>query len=76
MRLVSTAPTASLAGDVGYVQGKIDVPAGVQAALEHELNRAGIPALGLWARVPHYVVSMPYPATALSPSTSAALAPG
>jgi len=61
VRLVSTAPTASLAGDVGYVQGKIDVPAGVQAALEHELNRAGIPALGLWARVPHYVVSMPYP---------------
>jgi len=33
----------------------------VQAALEHELNRAGIPAVGLWARVPHYVVSMPYP---------------
>jgi len=61
VRLVSTAPTASLAGDVGYVQGKIDVPAGVQAALEHELNRAGIAALGLWARVPHYVVSMPYP---------------
>ena len=61
VRLVSTAPTASLAAEVGYVQGKIDVPAGVQAALEHELNRAGIPALGLWARVPHYVVSMPYP---------------
>jgi predicted ATP-grasp superfamily ATP-dependent carboligase len=47
---------------VGYVPGKIDVPAGVQAALEHELNRAGIPSVALWARVPHYVVSMPYPA--------------
>jgi hypothetical protein len=33
----------------------------VQATLEHELNRAGIAAIGLWARVPHYVVSMPYP---------------
>ena len=62
VRLVSTAPTAALAADVGYVQGNIDVPAGVQAALEHELNRAGIPSLGIWARVPHYVVSMPYPA--------------
>jgi predicted ATP-grasp superfamily ATP-dependent carboligase len=61
IRLVSTAPTASLAAEIGYVPGTIDVPAGVQAALEHELNRAGIPAVGLWARVPHYVVSMPYP---------------
>jgi hypothetical protein len=61
VRLVATAPTSALASEVGYVQGSIDVPAGVQAALEHELNRAGIPAIGLWARVPHYVVSMPYP---------------
>ena len=38
------------------------MPAGVQAALEHALDAAGIPAIGLWARVPHYVVSMPYPA--------------
>ena len=61
VRLVATAPTSDLAADVGYVAGKIDVPAGVQAILEHDLNRAGIPAIGLWARVPHYVVSMPYP---------------
>ncbi len=61
VRLVATAPTTALAEDVGYVAGKIDVPAGVQAVLEHDLNRAGIPAIGLWARVPHYVVSMPYP---------------
>ncbi len=62
VRLVSTAPTSTVAAEVGFVPGSIDVPAGVQAALEHELNRAGISALGLWARVPHYVVSMPYPA--------------
>jgi hypothetical protein len=61
VRLVATAPTSASAADVGYVAGKIDVPAGVQAVLEHDLNRAGIPAIGLWARVPHYVVSMPYP---------------
>ena len=61
VRLVATAPTSASAADVGYVAGKIDVPAGVQAILEHDLNRAGIPAIGLWARVPHYVVSMPYP---------------
>ena len=61
VRLVATAPTSASAADVGYVAGKIDVPAGVQAVLEHDLNLAGIPAIGLWARVPHYVVSMPYP---------------
>jgi predicted ATP-grasp superfamily ATP-dependent carboligase len=62
VRLVATAPTSAAAAEVGFVPGKIDVPAGVQAALEHELNQAGIRAVGLWARVPHYVVSMPYPA--------------
>jgi len=62
VRLIATAPTAAAAAEVGFVPGQIDVPAGVQAVLEHELNRAGIRSLGLWARVPHYVVSMPYPA--------------
>jgi predicted ATP-grasp superfamily ATP-dependent carboligase len=62
VRLVSTAPSSAVAAEVGFVPGKIDVPAGAQAALEHELNRAGVNAVGLWARVPHYVVSMPYPA--------------
>jgi PAC2 family protein len=62
VRLVATAPTQQMAAEVGIVPGAIDVPAGVQAVLEHALNGVGIPALGLWARVPHYLVSMPYPA--------------
>jgi predicted ATP-grasp superfamily ATP-dependent carboligase len=62
VRLVATAPTPEAAAEVGYVPGAIDVPAGAQAVLEHELNRAGIRSVGLWARVPLYVVSMPYPA--------------
>jgi PAC2 family protein len=62
VRLVSTAPDRERASSVGFISGSIDVPAGAQAALEHSLNAAGIPAVGLWARVPHYVVSMPYPA--------------
>ena len=62
VRLVATAPNQEYASEVGFVPGSIDVPAGVQAVLEQALNEAGIPAVGLWARVPHYVVSMPYPA--------------
>jgi hypothetical protein len=62
VRLVSTAPSADLAHEVGFISGSIDVPAGAQAALERALSDAGLSAVGLWARVPHYLVSMPYPA--------------
>ncbi|MBV8980378.1 MAG: PAC2 family protein, partial [Acidimicrobiia bacterium] len=41
--------------------GTIDVPAGVQAALERRFAELGVPAVGLWARVPHYAAAMPYP---------------
>lgn len=63
VRLASTVPpqSAHLAGRVGTVHGTLEVPAGVQAALEVSLGAAGIPVIGLWARVPHYVSAMPYP---------------
>jgi hypothetical protein len=63
VRLASTVPpqSADLAGRVGSVHGTLEVPAGVQAALEVALGNAGVPAIGLWARVPHYVSAMPYP---------------
>jgi predicted ATP-grasp superfamily ATP-dependent carboligase len=62
VRLATTSPVAELAHRVGYVRGTLDVPAGVQAALEIALHRAGLPAVGLWARVPHYLAAMAYPA--------------
>jgi hypothetical protein len=63
VRLASTVPpeSAELAGRVGAVHGTLEVPAGVQAALEVALGSAGVPVIGLWARVPHYVSAMPYP---------------
>jgi proteasome assembly chaperone (PAC2) family protein len=61
-RLAATASDAELAAEVGFVPGTIDVPAGIQAALERGFADAGIPAVGLWARVPHYAAAMPYPA--------------
>jgi hypothetical protein len=60
-RLASTATTAALAGQVGFIPGALDVPAGVQAALERHFAELDIPAVGLWARVPHYAAAMPYP---------------
>ena len=60
-RLASTATSTELAQRVGFLPGALDVPAGVQAALERGFGERGVPAVGLWARVPHYAAAMPYP---------------
>ena len=62
VRLVGTSTDSDLAARVGYLPASIEVPAGVQGALEVAFGEAGIPAVGLWARVPHYLAAMPYPA--------------
>ena len=36
-------------------RNSVDVPAGMQAALERQFAELGLPAVGLWAQVPHYV---------------------
>ncbi len=63
VKLAATAPaeSAHLIEQVGIVQGELEVPAGVMAALEMAFGAAGTPAISLWARVPHYVAGMPFP---------------
>jgi hypothetical protein len=63
VRLAATAPAtcSELLPGVGVMQGEIDVPSGVWGALEVAFGEAGIPAVGLWARVPHYVAGMTFP---------------
>lgn len=61
-----TSPSAELIAGLPYDKGNVDVPAGVCSVLEHELTEAGVPTVGLWARVPHYVATMPYPAASLA----------
>ena len=51
-----------LAEQVGIIGGRVDVPAGVQAAIEEQATSMYLPAVGLWAQVPHYASAMPYPA--------------
>ncbi|MEO7555224.1 MAG: PAC2 family protein [Acidimicrobiales bacterium] len=60
-RLAVSASELSLA-ELAPVRTTVDVPAGVQAAIERRAHDAGLPAVGLWAQVPHYVSAMPYPA--------------
>jgi proteasome assembly chaperone (PAC2) family protein len=63
VKLAATAPEPSeeLVARVGIVAGELEVPAGVLAALEMGFGEAGIEAVSLWARVPHYVAAMPFP---------------
>jgi hypothetical protein len=41
------------------------VPAGVLAAVERRLAELDIPTIAIWARVPHYAATMPYPAASV-----------
>ncbi len=36
------------------------------AVLEHAFTDKGVPSLGIWAQVPHYVSAMSYPAATLA----------
>jgi proteasome assembly chaperone (PAC2) family protein len=60
---------ASASDDVlanGLLRSSVEVPSGVQGMIERRAAVTGIPALGLWAQVPHYVSAMPYPAASLA----------
>ena len=57
-----SSPSADVIASLPYLKSSVDVPAGMEAALEHAISKRSIDALGLWAQVPHYVASMAYPA--------------
>jgi proteasome assembly chaperone (PAC2) family protein len=62
--LAASASDDALAA--GLLRSSVEVPTGVQGMIERRAARAGLPALGLWAQVPHYVAAMPYPAASLA----------
>jgi proteasome assembly chaperone (PAC2) family protein len=66
VRVIGTAPVASahLLPLVGTVTGELEVPAGINSALELGFAEVDMDIITLWARVPHYVASMPYPQAA------------
>ena len=62
--LAASASSPDLAQ--GLLQNSVEVPTGVQGMIERRAALRGLPALGLWAQVPHYVSAMPYPAASLA----------
>ena len=65
-RLSTSSPSPELVTDLAYLKNSIDVPAGMGAVLEHAFVDKGVPAMGIWAQVPHYVSAMSYPAATLA----------
>ena len=66
VRLSATATNADLAAQIGFMQGVMEVPTSVHGALQRGLDLAGIPMVGIWARVPMYVAGSAYPAASLA----------
>lgn len=63
--LGSTSRSGLLLGDVAAgPSGTLRVPSAALSVLEHAVGRAGVPAIGYYAQVPHYI-SGPYPAAAV-----------
>lgn len=58
--------TPALVQRVGYLEGKLDVPAGIHGAIERTCAAQGVPAVGLWAPVPHYVATEAFPAATVA----------
>ena len=61
----SNAAADGLVDDADDITGYTG-PVGAGTALQDALEGAGIPAVGLWAEVPHYIAGSPNPAGALA----------
>jgi len=59
--VLGTSADPELAGRLETVPATIELAAGIQSVLEERLHRAGIPATGLWARVPPYLAGGTHP---------------
>lgn len=59
--VLATATSRSVAQEVGALREDYVGPTGVQTVLQVALGEVGIPAVGLWAQVPHYVAGTPSP---------------
>jgi len=76
LNLSATSPSAEVIAELPFRTSSVDVPAGMAAALEHALAGRGIPAVGIWSQVPHYVASMSYPAASVALLEGLTLATG
>lgn len=61
-----SSDNAELRARTGAERSDYEGPAGITTVLDLALGEAGVPALSLWAQVPHYVHSAPSPKATLA----------
>jgi proteasome assembly chaperone (PAC2) family protein len=64
--VLGTSADPDLVARLETVRAIVELNAGIQSVLEDRLHQAGIPATGLWARVPPYVAGGSHPPAALA----------
>jgi proteasome assembly chaperone (PAC2) family protein len=65
-RLATTSNDPVLRDQLAQVRSTLEVPAGIGNAIEERCAEVGLPAVGIWAQVPHYAAAMPYPGASLA----------
>ena len=65
-KVVCTASSRHLADRIGHNAVKMEVPAGVQAAIEVEAAANDFEVATIWAPIPHYATTMDYPTGAVA----------
>jgi proteasome assembly chaperone (PAC2) family protein len=61
VNVLATATSPDLAQEIGAWRADYTGPTGAQTVLQVAMGAAGIPGVGLWAQVPHYVGATPSP---------------
>jgi proteasome assembly chaperone (PAC2) family protein len=61
-----TSTDESVARSLGLETSRYEGPTGIVGVLQDACNRAGLPALSIWAAVPHYVAQPPCPKATLA----------
>lgn len=64
--LTGFASAPELIADLGLDQSGYEGPTGIVGVLQHACDASGIPAVSLWAAVPHYVSQSPCPKATLA----------
>ncbi len=61
VHVLATGTSAELVAEIGGWRSDYEGPGGAASVLQVMLGGAGIPAVALWAQVPHYVAGGPSP---------------
>ncbi len=64
--IAGTTSDPDLSNRIGLTPSNYEGPTGITAALHLAAAADGLPAVGLWAAVPHYIAAMPNPKAALA----------